>query len=81
MRLVKEKLVIRMKKPLSAKAIKKMNTEFPSLTRGGKMEASEPLPEETNEPEIMSLPRIVFPFEKNDYGTLRCLIDFINENV
>lgn len=80
MRLVKEKLVIRMKKGLSTKAIKKMNTEFSSLTRHGKIVATDPLPEEGNEPELLSLPRIVFPFEKNDYGTLRRLVDFINEN-
>lgn len=80
MRLVKERLVIRTKKPLPAKALKKMNTDFPSLTKKGKIEVSSPLPEEINEPELTALPRITFPFEKNDYGTLRRLIDFINEN-
>lgn len=80
MRFVKDNLVIRMKKPLSAKVVKAMNADFPELTRKGKIVASDALPDESNEPELLSYPRLVFPFERNDYGALRRLIDFINKN-
>jgi uncharacterized protein (TIGR00730 family) len=80
MRFVKEKAVIRIKKPLPAAAMKKMNKEFGFLSLDGKIVESMPLPEESNEPELKDLPRLVFPFDKKDYGSIRRLIDFINEH-
>lgn len=81
MRSVKEQLVIRLKRTLSDKALKEINTRFSkSLAQGKPMVMSEPLPEEQNEPELEGFPRLVFPFDRRDYGTLRRLIDYINDN-
>jgi uncharacterized protein (TIGR00730 family) len=78
MRFVKNRLVLRLQKPLSQKTLDAMNKKFGFLAPGGKIEASGPLPEESNEPEIKTLPRLVFPFDRRDYGGLRRHIEFIN---
>jgi uncharacterized protein (TIGR00730 family) len=79
-RYVGDLVSIRIKKPLSDKVIKKINVEFKEFLKGGELRTSPPLPEEENEPEIKDLPRLVFKWTKKDFGTLRRLIDFINEN-
>ncbi len=79
-RYVGDKVSIRIKKPLTEKALEKINHEFADFLKAGKLCLSSPLPEEENEPEIMELPRLVFKWTKKDFGMLRCLIDFINEN-
>jgi hypothetical protein len=79
MRFVGERLSIRIKKPLEASHLKKANHLFTSLTHQGKIELSGPLAEEHNEPELSGLPRLVFPFDRKDFGSLRSLIDFIND--
>ena len=71
---------IRIKKPISEKAIDKANQHFKELFSAGSLHSSKPLPEEENEPEIKELPRLVFKWAKKDFGTLRHLIDFINEH-
>ena len=81
MRLVKEKLVIRLKRPLSDAVMQSMNKKFSQpLANGEKMIPGQPLAEEFNEPELKELPRLIFPFDRRDFGTLRRLIDFINQN-
>jgi uncharacterized protein (TIGR00730 family) len=81
MRFVKDMAVVRLKRPLKDSVVKKLNEKFGFLVaKKGKMKMSEPLPEEANEPELASLPRLVFPFDRRDYGNLRALIDFINDN-
>ncbi len=81
MRLVKEFLVIRLKRSLSADVLKKINSKFSAtLAQGKPMKLSGPLPDESNEPELEGFPRLVFPFDRRDYGSLRRLIDFINDH-
>ena len=80
MRYVGDSVSIRIKTQLSAAAIEKANQKFPDLFKDGKLHASQPLPQEDNEPEIKHLPRLVFTWTKKDFGTLRHLIDFINEH-
>lgn len=80
MRFVKDRVVLRLKKPLTPSAFTRLNKEFGFLSTDGKMSVTAPLPEEANEPELHNLPRIAFPFDRRDYGSLRRLIDFINEN-
>ena len=79
-RYVDDKVSIRIKKQLSDKAIEKINMQFKEFFKSGPLHASKALPEEDNEPEIKDLPRLVFTWKKKDFGTLRRLIDFINEN-
>ncbi len=81
MRLVKESLVMRLKRTLSPDVLKQVNQKFSkALAQGQPMQMSGPLPEESNEPELEGFPRLVFPFDRRDYGTLRRLIDFINDH-
>jgi len=79
MRFVGDKVSIRIQRELSPAHIKKANQLFPTLTHLGKIVASSALPEEENEPDLKSLPRLVFPFDRKDFGSLRSLIDFIND--
>jgi len=79
MRFVGDRISIRLKKSLTAPQLKKANQMFPTLTHLGKMVMSDSLEEESNEPELSSFPRLVFPFDRKDFGSLRSLIDFIND--
>lgn len=80
MRFVKDKLVLRLKQAPSPKVLEQMNSKFGFLAPGGRIELSAPLSEESNEPELKDLARLVMPFDRRDYGSLRRLIDFINQN-
>ena len=79
-RFVKDTLVIRMLSPLSKEAIERLNENFNMLVANGKgkIAAIDPLPEEASEPDLLSLPRIAFPFNRRNYGRLRLMIDEIN---
>lgn len=81
MRFVRDQAVIRLKKQLKSSVVAKLNEKFAFLiSKNGKAVLSAPLPEEANEPELAELPRLVFPFDRRDYGNLRALIDFINDH-
>lgn len=80
MRYVKKNLVLRIRKPLSDKLLEQVNTEFASMARSPITQRG-PLPEEGNESELKDLTRVVFEFDRVDYGNLRRLVDFINKNV
>ncbi len=79
MRFVRDTAVVRLKRKLSAEVIAQINEKFGYLARGGAFKLSAPLSEEANEPELAELPRLVFPFDRRDFGSLRALIDFIND--
>jgi len=74
------KLVIRMQNPLSAEALRDLATRFRDLiTEGGGLSASDdPLPEESDEPELAHLFRLIADFNKRDFGRLREFIDAVN---
>jgi uncharacterized protein (TIGR00730 family) len=76
-RYVKDDFVIRLRGKLSEADLDRLNTEFAVLVRsGGKMELSSAL---DGESDARDLPRLVFPTIRNKFGTLRRLIDRINE--
>jgi hypothetical protein len=61
--------------------LKKLNDRFADiLTSPGTIDLSGPLPEEDDESELSSLPRLVIDFSRKDFGRLRNLIDVINES-
>ena len=62
-----------------AAAIEKMNTDFADILLQGKIEQSAALPEEKNEPELASLPRLVLVPDQRHYGRIRQLIDAVND--
>jgi uncharacterized protein (TIGR00730 family) len=79
MRFVKDKISIRLKKPLTDAVLKEITQKFKKLSMDGTFECGAPLDEELNEPELEGLSRLVFPCDRKDFATLRRLIDFIND--
>ncbi len=80
MRFTRDRAVVRLKKQLSPAVVKQLNEKFGFLAKGGEIKTSGPLAEEGNEPELAKLPRLVFPYDRRDYGSLRAFIDFINDH-
>ena len=78
MRYAGRDLVIRIREPLAPDALAALNRDFQDLLAEGTISQVEALPEEADEPEIATLPRIVFRFNSGSYGRLRQLIDQLN---
>jgi uncharacterized protein (TIGR00730 family) len=79
MRYAHEKLVIRLQHPLDEARLERLNEEFSDILVKGTIRQGGPLPEEKGEPELASLTRLIFHFNRHDQGRLRQLIDFVNE--
>lgn len=77
-RWVRERMVIRIRKPLSRAAEDDLNTRFASLLVSGRIVQAAPLPEERDDHHLALLPRIVLTPQKRDFGSIRLLIDAIN---
>jgi|DewCreStandDraft_5_1066085.scaffolds.fasta_scaffold11542_2 hypothetical protein len=77
-RYVRELLVIRLQRPLPEDFVRSLNREFADIVVRGRIEQRSALPVEKDEPEIASLPRLVFEFDRLHFGRLRELIDAIN---
>ncbi len=81
MRYVKDALVLRVKHPVTDALLRNLNDRFAGIClNGGKFQTSGPLPEEENEAEYRDLHRIVFPFNRTNFGKLRSLIDVLNQH-
>lgn len=79
LRFVRDQLVIRLNKPVDPKMISDLNDSFSDLLVSGKFAETKALPDEANEPKLLSLPRIVFNFNRRNFGRLRQLINTINQ--
>ena len=81
MRFVKGLLVIRLKNPPAPSAIRALNEDFADIVEPGGVpfQAIEPTPEEREDEQLLSLPRMAFGFNRRDYGRLRELIDVLNK--
>ncbi len=80
-RYVKDATIVRVKYPVADNLLRTLNARFSGIClNGGQFRASGPLPEEENEPELKDLHRIVFPFNRTNFGRLRSLIDVINQH-
>ncbi|MEI6337952.1 MAG: TIGR00730 family Rossman fold protein [Verrucomicrobiota bacterium] len=89
-RWVREKMVIRVKKPLTPASLRALNERFRDTLLTGQIEQTDILPDEAEEHQWTvsgifrgdkeSLPRIVLVPKKTDFGTLRLLIDEINQS-
>jgi uncharacterized protein (TIGR00730 family) len=77
-RWVGEKLVIRLARALTAAGVAELNDKFADVLRRGAIVQSKALPQERNEPEILSLPRLVLTPHRRSFGRFRQLIDAIN---
>lgn len=78
-RWVRERMVIRLNKSLTPDAIKDLNQRFKTLLITGEITQTLPLAEEHEETHLEKLPRIVLIPDKHDFGTIRLLIDAIND--
>jgi len=78
-RWVGSRLVMRLQRALPQKLIERMDTEFNDVLASGKFTQSAALPEESNEPDIAQLPRLVFQPHRRNFGRLRKVIDAVNE--
>ncbi len=67
-RQVKDRFVVRLEKELPVAAIDELNEKFADLLPEGRIEKTEPLPEEANEPELVEKPRIVFLVRSPERG-------------
>ena len=80
-RYVKDCLVLRVKHPVTEYLLQTLNDRFAGIcVNGGQFRANGPLPEEEGEPELSSLHRIVFPFNRANFGRLRSVIDVVNQH-
>ncbi len=79
-RWVGNRLAIRLQQKITPESVVKLNTDFRDLLDGGEIVQTTALPQESNEPEIADLPRLVLtPFRRN-FGRLRQLFDAINRS-
>jgi uncharacterized protein (TIGR00730 family) len=78
MRYVRTNLVFRLQQTPSKELLEEINDRFRDILVEGRFMVGEPLPEERDETELASLPRLIFHFNRRACGRLRQLIDCIN---
>lgn len=78
MRYVDDHLVLRLNHRISEQAVEQLNEEFADIVVSGKITLGDALPEEASESELAHLPRVIFHFNRRNYGRLRLLINAIN---
>ncbi len=78
MRYVKSKLVLRLQRQVEPELLEQLNEHFASILTTGRIETSDALPAEKDEPELANLPRLVLSFDRRSLGKLRRLIDCLN---
>ncbi|MEX2173735.1 MAG: TIGR00730 family Rossman fold protein [Pirellulaceae bacterium] len=78
MRYVKQQLVLRLNEPLSQALVEAINERFVDMLQAGQFEQRDALPLEHDDPELLDKPRLVFHFNRRNFGRLRQLIDAIN---
>jgi uncharacterized protein (TIGR00730 family) len=77
-RWVGQQIVIRINRPLPEAAVAALNREFSDFVSKGRILQRGALPQESNEPDIWSLPRLVLTPQRSRFGRLRQMIDAIN---
>lgn len=78
MRYVKGRLVLRLASPLPPAALEKLNATYGSILTGGRIE-QRPGPIEGEDGEYPGLPRVTLQFNRRNTGTLRLLVNDINQ--
>ena len=72
-------LVIRLNKKLSQEQLATLAEEFSEIIAAeGTLEITKALPEEYDQPDLLDLPRLVFPFNRSSYGLLKAFIRRLN---
>ena len=78
-RQVRDTLVIRLERELSDGRVKQLNESFADIVETGQIVKTAPLPQEKDEPEILSKPRISFRNNQRSAGRLHEMILAIND--
>jgi uncharacterized protein (TIGR00730 family) len=78
MRYVGKELVIRLSRPLPGDALPQIRGEFSDILASGSFRLGASLPDEGNEPHLADLPRLIFRFNRKNFGRLRMLVDHLN---
>lgn len=79
LRFVRRTLVIRLNHPLSPEQVETLEKEFGEIIEpGSRLQMSDPLPEEKDQPDLLHLPRLIFEFNHFSYGLLNAFIRRIN---
>ncbi len=77
-RTVRDELVIRLQRRPTEAQLAGIQRRFADICTGGGFRISGPLAVETDEPSLTHLARLVFRFNRRQYGRLRMLIDELN---
>ena len=80
MRFVNDSLVLRLQRALPADLVERFNSEFRDILFNGGFVQTRALPEESEDPHLQDLPRLVFHFDRRGHGRLRQLINAINQS-
>jgi uncharacterized protein (TIGR00730 family) len=80
MRYIGTHLVFRLQQTLSQSSLDEINASFRDILIDGEFTLGEALPEESHEEHIAHLPRLLFHFNRHDFGRLRQLIDRLNQS-
>lgn len=78
MRYVRNQLVLRLKEELHPSLLREINREFGDILAEGEFTQQGALKDERDEPDLASLPRLVFRFNRRSLGRLRQVINAIN---
>jgi uncharacterized protein (TIGR00730 family) len=80
LRFVEGKLIIRLNKELSDADVRELESEFPEVLHpGSRIVRTPPLQEETDEPDLLHLPRLALHFDHQHYGLLIAFIGRLNQ--
>jgi hypothetical protein len=81
LRYVDKRLVIRLTSRMADQKVTQLKDDFADILRPqGDMVQSGPLPQESDEPEISHLSRLIVDFKRTDFGRLKELIDAVNKD-
>ena len=78
-RQVKDRLVLRLEKPLSETHVERLNERYRDILVRGRIEKTAALPEEDNEPALRDKPRLVFHCDRSRTARLHQMILEIND--
>ena len=77
-RWVDQRLVLRIRTAITDGALDEIRENFKDIIGANHFEQTVALPEESNEPDLAGLPRLVFVPVKKNFGRLRMFIDAVN---
>jgi len=78
-RWVGQTLVIRLNKHLSPENLVTLEGEFSEIIEpGSRLEMIKAMPEESDQPDLLDLPRLAFRFNKRNYGLLKAFLRRLN---